>query len=184
MPKKTITVADIVRVFGECEIQDERGIWMPIIKPPEIDTYYSRTKNEDGTFEKEADRNNQKYVANIIKAKWKCEVLEYPRTSPIDYYITRDGRECFGDTKTATKVRTFGYLNIRKFCVLMDASRLWGCPSFFFLYDAEGVFYVDVREIGNEVKYEKGTAGSMIRKSPCDIEPAITIKKTLMKRLS
>ena len=30
MPKKQITIADIVRIFGECEIQDERGIWMPI----------------------------------------------------------------------------------------------------------------------------------------------------------
>ena len=30
MPKKPITIADIVRIFGECEIQDERGIWMPI----------------------------------------------------------------------------------------------------------------------------------------------------------
>ena len=30
MSKKTITVADIIRVFGECEIQDERGIWLPI----------------------------------------------------------------------------------------------------------------------------------------------------------
>jgi len=30
MEKKQITVADIVRIFGECEIQDERGIWLPI----------------------------------------------------------------------------------------------------------------------------------------------------------
>tara|TARA_R100001530_G_scaffold136265_1_gene116099 strand:- start:2709 stop:3170 length:462 start_codon:yes stop_codon:yes gene_type:complete len=30
MPKKTITIADIVRVFGECELQDERGIFVPI----------------------------------------------------------------------------------------------------------------------------------------------------------
>ena len=30
MPKKTITIADIVRVFGECYVQDERGIWLPV----------------------------------------------------------------------------------------------------------------------------------------------------------
>ena len=29
MSKKSITIADIVRIFGECELQDERGIWMP-----------------------------------------------------------------------------------------------------------------------------------------------------------
>jgi len=30
MPRKPITIADIVRVFGECELQDERGIFVPI----------------------------------------------------------------------------------------------------------------------------------------------------------
>ena len=30
MQKKPITIADIVRVFGECELQDERGIWVPV----------------------------------------------------------------------------------------------------------------------------------------------------------
>ena len=30
MQKKPITVADIIRVFGECELQDERGIFVPI----------------------------------------------------------------------------------------------------------------------------------------------------------
>jgi len=30
MPKKPITIADIVRVFGECELLDERGIFLPI----------------------------------------------------------------------------------------------------------------------------------------------------------
>ena len=35
MPKKTITIADIVRVLGECELQDRRGIWLPIKKVKE-----------------------------------------------------------------------------------------------------------------------------------------------------
>ena len=30
MPKKQITIADIVRILGECEVQDERGVWVPI----------------------------------------------------------------------------------------------------------------------------------------------------------
>ena len=30
MQKKSITIANIVRVFGECELQDERGIWVPV----------------------------------------------------------------------------------------------------------------------------------------------------------
>ena len=40
MPKKRITLADIVRIFGECEVQDERGIWIPVKKviEPEVIT--------------------------------------------------------------------------------------------------------------------------------------------------
>ena len=36
MPKKRITIADIVRILGECEVQDERGIWLPL-KPEDYE---------------------------------------------------------------------------------------------------------------------------------------------------
>ena len=39
MPKKSITIADIVRVFGQCEVQDERGIWMPITEEYKRDKF-------------------------------------------------------------------------------------------------------------------------------------------------
>ena len=42
MPKKRITIADIVRILGECEIQDERGIWLPL-KPED---YEEESTNE------------------------------------------------------------------------------------------------------------------------------------------
>ena len=39
MPKKQITIADIVRICGECEVQDERGIWMPITEEYKRDKF-------------------------------------------------------------------------------------------------------------------------------------------------
>ena len=39
MAEKTITVADIVRIFGPCEIQDERGIFVPIASDYKNDLY-------------------------------------------------------------------------------------------------------------------------------------------------
>ena len=36
MPKKRTTIADIVRILGECEVQDERGIWLPL-KPEDYE---------------------------------------------------------------------------------------------------------------------------------------------------
>ena len=60
---------DIRRIFGDIEYLDgepveiipnkERTMETTTIKPPEIDTYYDRTKNADGTFEIKADRTNQ-----------------------------------------------------------------------------------------------------------------------------
>ena len=47
MPKKPITIADIVRIFGECEIQDERGIWMPITENYKEDLYDIKVKRKE-----------------------------------------------------------------------------------------------------------------------------------------
>ena len=47
MPKKQITIADIVRIFGECEIQDERGIWMPITENYQKDLFDIKVKYKE-----------------------------------------------------------------------------------------------------------------------------------------
>jgi len=176
---------DIRRIFGE--IQYLNGEPVEIIpnetkvRKPKIDVYYSRSINEDGTFSNEVDENNQKYVASVIKRVWQCEVLEYPKTSPIDYYIHSGDRKCFGDNKTRlSKTLDYGILNVRKYLVLMDAARLYDCPSFVFFYDETGIHYADVRNIEG---YELYIVGSQIRKSKCDIEPAVKIFKKDMKRL-
>ena len=176
---------DIRRIFGEIEYLDGEPVEIipneTKVRKPKIDVYYSRSINEDGTFSNEVDENNQKYVASVIRNTWKCRVLEYPKTSPIDYYIEKDGRGCFGDNKTRLlKPLDYGILNVRKYLVLMDAARLYDCPSLVFFYDETGIHYADVRNIEG---YELYIVGSQIRKSKCDIEPAVKIFKKDMKRL-
>ena len=78
MPKKTITITDIIRIFGECEIQDERGIWMPITEDYtkdkfDIDLDFGKVGERaveemlegDGTIEVKTEREIWKTTGNI-----------------------------------------------------------------------------------------------------------------------
>ena len=78
MQKKPITIADIVRIFGECEIQDERGIWMPITEDYtkdkfDIDLDFGKVGERaveemlegDGTIEVKTEREIWKTTGNI-----------------------------------------------------------------------------------------------------------------------
>ena len=78
MQKKTITISDILRIFGECEIQDERGIWMPITEDYtkdkfDIDLDFGKVGEKaveemlegDGTIEVKTEREIWKTTGNI-----------------------------------------------------------------------------------------------------------------------
>ena len=47
MPKKPITIADIVRILGPCEIQDERGIFLPITENYKEDLFDIKVKRKE-----------------------------------------------------------------------------------------------------------------------------------------
>ena len=81
MQKKPITIADIVRIFGECEIQDERGIWMPVTVDYkkdkfDIDLDFGKVGEKvveemfegDGTIEVKTEREIWKTSKNIAIA--------------------------------------------------------------------------------------------------------------------
>jgi hypothetical protein len=65
MPKKTITLSDIIRVFGECEIQDERGIWMPVNED---------WKNKQFDIDLDFGKITEKKLAEAFEGKGKIEV--------------------------------------------------------------------------------------------------------------
>tara|TARA_Y100000310_G_scaffold231857_1_gene234579 strand:- start:1721 stop:2185 length:465 start_codon:yes stop_codon:yes gene_type:complete len=65
MPKKTITITDIVRIFGECEIQDERGIFMPVTED------YTKDKFD---IDLDFGKVGEKIIEEIFEGKGKIEV--------------------------------------------------------------------------------------------------------------
>ena len=65
MPKKQITIADIVRICGECEVQDERGIWMPITEE------YKRDKFD---IDLDFGKVGEKVVEEMFEGDGKIEV--------------------------------------------------------------------------------------------------------------
>ena len=77
MPKKSI-ISDIFRLFGEFEIQDERGIWMPVTEDYiknkfDIDLDFGKVGEKaveemlegDGTIEVKTERDIWKTTRNI-----------------------------------------------------------------------------------------------------------------------
>jgi hypothetical protein len=70
MQKKPITIADIVRIFGECEIQDERGIWMPINTIPNQHDYTFPTekwREPDWKADKEFGEGGQQWIEDAFE---------------------------------------------------------------------------------------------------------------------
>ena len=78
MPKKQITIADIVLILGECEVQDERGVWVPITEDYkkdkfDIDLDFGKVGEKaveemfegDGSIEVKTERDIWKTTGNI-----------------------------------------------------------------------------------------------------------------------
>ena len=65
MGKKQITVTDIVRIFGECDIQDERGIWLPITE---------NYKNDKFDIDLDFGKVGEKAVEEMFEGDGKIEV--------------------------------------------------------------------------------------------------------------
>jgi len=65
MGKKQITVTDIVRIFWECDIQDERGIWLPITE---------NYKNDKFDIDLDFGKVGEKAVEEMFEGDGKIEV--------------------------------------------------------------------------------------------------------------
>ena len=96
MPKKSITIADIVRVFGKCEIQDERGIWMPITEN------YTRDKFDiDLDFGKVGEKAVEEMLEGEGTIEVKTEREIWKRTKNIAIEIRCRGKLSGISTTTA-----------------------------------------------------------------------------------
>ena len=87
MSKKSITIADIVRIFGECELQDERGIWMPVTE------YYKNDKFDiDLAFGKVGEKAVEEMFEGDGKIEVKTEREIWQRTGNIAIEIRCRGK--------------------------------------------------------------------------------------------
>jgi hypothetical protein len=92
MSKKSITIADIVRIFGECEIQDERGIWMPVNedwknKKFDIDLDFGKV-----TEKKLAEAFEGKSKLEVKTERWQGKATQWKRTENIAIEIRDRGK--------------------------------------------------------------------------------------------
>ena len=83
MPKKTITIADIVRIFGECEVQDERGIWMPVNKDWKNKKFDIDLDFGQITEQKLADAFEGKGELEVKTERWQGEPTQWKSTENI-----------------------------------------------------------------------------------------------------
>lgn len=152
-------------------------------------SYYSRARvaHVDGTnvFQTPEDARNEREVADLLAAAWRCEVSPFGALCPVDWYAQRHGRlvgvmELKARPHASTKYPTV-YLNVRKWLALSMASLGLGCPAVFVVRLTDGVFWTPLAMVepsGCRV------AGCMsIVKSRSDIEPIIEVRVAILKRL-
>ena len=143
--------------------------------------YYKRQtrSNSDGTplFTKDLDKEHEEEVAQIIGRAWRCQVHEYGRLAPIDYYAERDGRlvgllELKSRTHVHDKYPTV-FLNSRKWLVLTMASLGMAVPGIFVVRFIDGLYWIPIAQVDARNITMGGT--KKIVKSRTDIEPVIEV---------
>ena len=92
MSKKQITLADIVQVLGECELLDERGIFMPINedwknKKFDIDLDFGKV-----TEKKFADAFEGKGKLEVKTERWQGKSTQWKKTENIAIEIRDRGK--------------------------------------------------------------------------------------------
>ena len=181
---------DIRRIFGEIEYLDGEPVEVIPNKErkmntngPIVDVYHERVPENGVLNETWNDKKNQKTATKVFAAKMDCEVHTYPQLWPVDGYAYK-GKRVMGmlEIKGASVPRRIGFLNFRKYTALRDATRIStnNIPGYFVIYDAEGLHWIDVKELGVTVQVEMAIVGYVKLKSSADIEPAFQIKKSDM----
>ena len=184
---------DIRRIFGDIEYIDGEPVEIITNKErtmntngPVVDVYHERVPENGVLNETWNDKKNQTTAARVFAEKMKCEVHTYPQLWPVDGYAYNK-RDVLGmlEIKGASKVRDIGYLNLRKYMNLRDATRISSnnIPGFFVIYDDDGLHWIDVKELGVTIEVKMAIVGYIELKSPADIEPAFQIKKSDMKHM-
>jgi hypothetical protein len=151
-------------------------------------SYYDRktARHVDGTpiFSTPEDDRNQEKVARFLEKAWGCEVKNFGKLAPVDWWFQRDGRLVgVGELKCCTvKNPDNHFLNLRKWLALNMAANGVGVPAVFvvMLMD-ERVFSIKVNKIDASRIIIGGC--SKIVKSRNDVEPVILVPALSMKEV-
>jgi len=144
-------------------------------------TYYERANvvHLDGTriFNKPADQEAARDVANLIEQAWNCELHPFGALSPIDWYAQRFGR-LIGLLEVKARshaINTYPtvYLNVRKWLALSLGSVGLGVPAIFAVRFTDCVTWTPVARIDATQTVIAGCA--RLVKSHNDIEPVIEV---------
>tara|TARA_Y100000310_G_C20625140_1_gene785422 strand:- start:565 stop:1116 length:552 start_codon:yes stop_codon:yes gene_type:complete len=116
MPKKPITIADIVRVFGECELLDERGIFLPINKKgrknKEHDYDFIPSENSWEVTSKFGEEGEE-WIKDIFEDNNKVEIKTERKiwinshNMAIEYANLKDEPTGISTTKAKTWIHSF-----------------------------------------------------------------------------
>jgi hypothetical protein len=155
-----------------------------------LSDYYSRqtTTHLDGSpiFKTAGDEDNERTVAAVVEAAWRCELHSFGRLSPIDWYATRQGRvvgvlELKARTHASDRYGTV-FLNVRKWLALLLASNGLGCPAVFAVKFTDHTMWVNVAEIATD-NLRVGGCRTIV-KARSDVEPVIEVPITAMHPLT
>jgi hypothetical protein len=143
--------------------------------------YYARegSANSDGTplFANDCDKSSEREVVELLEAKWGCEIKQFGKLCPIDFYALRDGRlvgvmELKSRTHAANKFPTV-FLNVRKWISLVMAQQGLGVPALFVVKFSDQIMYQHISAIDASAVRMGGTKEKV--KSHTDVEPVIHV---------
>lgn len=131
------------------------------------------------------DKVDERRIAQQLAQRWRCEAIEFPELSPIDFYFRRGPKLC-ALAEIKRKRRTFAqyptlFLDVLKFWSLLSAAIAFGAPGLFVVECTDGLYVAHVSAcIGLTVS----VVGRRDRENPQDVRPTIAVPLKLFKPIT
>jgi hypothetical protein len=155
-----------------------------------LSDYYARqaATHLDGSpiFKTADDERNERDVAAVVEAVWRCELHSFGRLSPVDWYATRAGRlvgvlELKSRTHPHDRYGTV-FLNVRKWLALVLAATGLGCPAVFAVKFTDHTRWIDVADV--DIRNARIGGCRTVVKARSDVEPVIEVPVSAMRPLT
>lgn len=133
-------------------------------------------------YESSIDMANEDAVADAFARAWKCEVARNKPLYEIDRTLLRDGLVvAWMEIKCRAKKYPSVFLSLNKWLKGRQMVRETGKPFVAAYGLPDGIYYYITK--GEDVKFDIKVTGRTDRSDPLDIQPAIEIPLSEMKKL-